>query len=98
MVIAYNLNWLTTLIAKRMVNLDTATLVNLVSETRAIPECLLDDCEPDRIASALSDVAAGPDAQRSAMDVTMDRLGRGGEAPGLRAARAVLNRLPNRHD
>ncbi|WP_282151167.1 lipid-A-disaccharide synthase [Ruegeria atlantica] len=98
MVIAYNLNWLTTLIAKRMVNLDTATLVNLVSETRAVPECLLDDCEPDRIASALSDVATGPDAQRSAMDVTMVRLGRGGEAPGLRAARAVLNRLPNRHD
>ncbi|WP_282118470.1 lipid-A-disaccharide synthase [Ruegeria atlantica] len=98
MVIAYNLNWLTTLIAKRMVNLDTATLVNLVSETRAVPECLLDDCEPDKIATALSDVATSPDAQRSAMDVTMDRLGRGGEAPGLRAARAVLNRLPNRHD
>ncbi|WP_282168345.1 lipid-A-disaccharide synthase [Ruegeria atlantica] len=98
MVIAYNLNWLTTLIAKRMVNLDTATLVNLVSETRAVPECLLDDCEPNKVATALSDVATSPDAQRSAMDVTMDRLGRGGEAPGLRAARAVLNRLPNRHD
>ncbi|WP_170413061.1 lipid-A-disaccharide synthase [Ruegeria atlantica] len=98
MVIAYNLNWLTTLIAKRMVDLDTVTLVNLVSDTRAVPECLLDDCEPEKIAAALVDVATNPDAQRSAMDVTMERLGRGGEAPGLRAARAVLNRLPNRHD
>ncbi|WP_170557394.1 lipid-A-disaccharide synthase [Ruegeria atlantica] len=98
MVIAYNLNWLTTLIAKRMVDLETVTLVNLVSETRAVPECLLDDCEPSRIAAAMADVDANPEAQRSAMDVTMDRLGRGGEAPGLRAARAVLNRLPNRHD
>ncbi|MBO9435115.1 lipid-A-disaccharide synthase [Ruegeria sp. R13_0] len=93
MVIAYNLNWLTTLIAKRMVHLDTVTLVNLVSDTRTVPECLLDDCQPDQIAEALANVAANPEAQREAMAVTMDRLGRGGEAPGLRAARAVLARM-----
>ncbi|MCG7518359.1 lipid-A-disaccharide synthase [Ruegeria sp. Ofav3-42] len=98
MVIAYNLNWLTTLIAKRMVDLDTVTLVNLVSETRAVPECLLDDCEPGKVAAALAAVSAEPEAQHKAMDLTMDRLGRGGEAPGLRAARAVLKRLPERHD
>ncbi|WP_170409774.1 lipid-A-disaccharide synthase [Ruegeria arenilitoris] len=93
MVIAYNLNWLTTLIAKRMVKLDTVTLVNLVSETRTVPECLLDDCQPEQIAGALKQVAAAPDAQRDAMTLTMERLGRGGEAPGLRAARAVLDRM-----
>ena len=94
MVIAYNLNWLTTRIAKRMVKLDTVTLVNLVSDTRTVPECLLDACQPDRIAAALKQVADAPDAQRDAMAVTMERLGRGGEAPGLRAARAVLKRMP----
>lgn len=93
MVIAYNLNWLTTLIAKRMVKLDTVTLVNLVSETRTVPECLLDDCQPEQIAEALKQVSAAPDAQRDAMTLTMERLGRGGEAPGLRAARAVLDRM-----
>ncbi len=93
MVIAYNLNWLTTLIAKRMVHLDTVTLVNLVSDTRTVPECLLDDCQPDQIAEALAHVAANPEAQRDAMTLTMDRLGRGGEAPGLRAAKAVLARM-----
>ncbi len=93
MVIAYNLNWLTTLIAKRMVKLDTVTLVNLVSDTRAVPECLLDDCQPDKIAGALEQVAATPDAQRHAMAATMNRLGRGGEAPGLRAAKAVIDRM-----
>ncbi len=93
MVIAYNLNWLTTLIAKRMVKLDTVTLVNLVSDTRAVPECLLDDCQPDKIAEALEQVAATPDAQRQAMAATMNRLGRGGEAPGLRAAKAVIDRM-----
>ncbi|WP_170570185.1 lipid-A-disaccharide synthase [Ruegeria atlantica] len=93
MVIAYNLNWLTTLIAKRMVKLDTVTLVNLVSDTRTVPECLLDDCQPDQIAAALKQVSDAPDAQRDAMATTMERLGRGGEAPGLRAAKAVLARM-----
>ena len=76
-----------------MVKLDTVTLVNLVSDTRAVPECLLDNCQPERIAEALREVAGAPDAQQHAMNLTMDRLGRGGEAPGLRAARAVLNRM-----
>ncbi len=93
MVIAYNLNWLTTLIAKRMVKLDTVTLVNLVSDSHAVPECLLEYCDPMKIADALKQVAAAPDAQNRAMATTMERLGRGGEAPGLRAARAVLDRM-----
>lgn len=93
MVIAYKLNWLTQKMAERLVKLETVTLVNLVSDTRAVPECLLDDCQPDKIADALIQVADAPDAQRQAMNLTMDRLGRGGEAPGLRAARAVLERM-----
>lgn len=95
MVIAYNLNWLTTQIAKRMVRLDTVTLVNLVSDTRVVPERLLDACTPEQIAQALEEVAADPQRQRAAMDQTMQQLGRGGENPGLRAARAVLSRLPS---
>ncbi|WP_271947047.1 lipid-A-disaccharide synthase [Ruegeria faecimaris] len=95
MVIAYRLSWLTQKLAVRMVNLDTVTLVNLVSETRSIPECLLDDCLPDKIAVALREVALKPDAQRNAMDLTMERLGRGGDAPGFRAAKAVLARMPS---
>ncbi|WP_420587163.1 lipid-A-disaccharide synthase [Ruegeria sp.] len=93
MVIAYRLSWLTQKMAERMVKLDTVTLVNLVSETRAVPECLLDECEPGKIAAALTQVAAAPDSQQRAMELTMDRLGRGGEAPGLRAANAVLQRM-----
>ena len=93
MVIAYRLSWLTQKMAERMVKLDTVTLVNLVSETRSVPECLLDDCQPDKIAAALAQVAADPNSQRDAMALTMERLGRGGEAPGLRAAKAVLQRM-----
>ncbi|MBP0483012.1 lipid-A-disaccharide synthase [Sagittula salina] len=93
MVIAYDMGWLSRQIIGRLLLVDTVTLVNLVSETRAIPEFIGKDCEPEAIASGVLRVLDGPGAQREAMDLTMQRLGREGEEPGLRAARAVLARL-----
>jgi lipid-A-disaccharide synthase len=93
MVIAYDMNWFSRQIISRMLLTDTVTLVNLVSDTRVVPEFLGADCQPDRIAAALLAVQSDPTAQLAALDLTMDRLGRGGDAPGLRAARAVLARL-----
>jgi len=93
MVIAYDFNWISRQILKLMLLTDTVTLVNLVSETRVIPECLGADCRPDLIAKALAQVLHAPGQQAEAMALTMQRLGHGGEAPGSRAARAVLARL-----
>ena len=93
MVIAYDFQWLTWQIMRRMALVDTVTLVNLVSESRTVPECLGPDCRPGLIAARLEEVCAAPQAQRKAMALTMERLGQGGEAPGLRAARAVLSGL-----
>mgnify|MGYP000067356964 FL=1 len=93
MVIAYRFQWLTWQVMKRMALVDTVTLVNLVSETRVVPECLGPDCTAENIAAKLDELAQAPELQKAAMAVTMQRLGLGGEDPGLRAARAVLNRL-----
>jgi len=93
MVIAYRFQWLTWQIMKRMALIDTVTLVNLVSDSRVVPECLGPDCTAENIAAQLDAVLTQPDAQQDAMALTMQRLGTGGEAPGLRAARAVLERL-----
>ncbi|MCK4713747.1 MAG: lipid-A-disaccharide synthase [Marinosulfonomonas sp.] len=90
MVIAYNMNWLSRAIIGRMLKVDTVTLVNLVSETRVVPEFLGANCTPDKIAAGVLAVLDNPQAQQAAMDLTMQRLGRGDEPPGLRAARAVL--------
>lgn len=90
MVIAYDMNWLSRQIIGRMLLTDTVTLVNLVSDTRVVPEFIGADCQPAVIAQALRDVLSDPSAQLAALDLTMDRLGRGGDGPGLRAARAVL--------
>ncbi|TDK47391.1 lipid-A-disaccharide synthase [Antarcticimicrobium luteum] len=90
MVMAYKVNWLTWQLVRPMMRIDTANLVNLVSETRLVPECLGPDCRPDLIAAAVLGVLERPEAQKEAMALTMERLGLRGEAPGLRAARAVL--------
>ena len=93
MVIAYDMNRITWALMRRAALIDTVTLVNLVSQTRVIPEFLGPACQPEAIGAALVDLAANPGlraAQVTAMATTMARLGQGGEAPGLRAARAVL--------
>ena len=93
MVIAYDMTWLSRIIIGRMLRVDTVTLVNLVSETRDVPEFIGKDCESGPIALAVQDVLAQPDAQRVAMEQTIQRLGLGGDPPGLRAAQAVLDRF-----
>lgn len=93
MVIAYDMSPLSRFIISRMLLVDTVTLVNLVSDTRTVPEFIGKACTPDAIAQGVTDVMANPTAQQAAMALTMQRLGQGGEAPGLRAARAVLDGL-----
>ncbi|WP_297773443.1 lipid-A-disaccharide synthase [uncultured Roseovarius sp.] len=92
MVIAYDMAWLSRVIISRMLRVDTLTLVNLVSETRAVPEFIGGNCRAEQITPALLTLMHDTGAQRAAMRLTMERLGRGGEAPGLRAARAILTR------
>jgi lipid-A-disaccharide synthase len=93
MVIAYDMNWLSRQIIARMLLVDTVTLVNLVSDSRTVPEFIGADCTSSRIADGLRAVLADPYVQRDAMALTMDRLGRGGESPGLRAARSILSHV-----
>jgi lipid-A-disaccharide synthase len=99
MVIAYDMHWLTLWLMRRMALVDTVTLVNLVSDTRVVPEFIGPDCRADLIAPALDGLLrAGDsrDAQMAAMEQTMLALGRGGAPPGLRAARSVLHVVGNR--
>lgn len=93
MVIAYDMNWLSRVIMQRLLRTDTVTLVNLVSDTRVVPEYIGQDCRPDKIAPAIAQVLNDPAKQSDAMALTMHRLGAGEAAPGMRAAAAVLNAI-----
>jgi lipid-A-disaccharide synthase len=96
MVIAYDAAWLTAQIARRMIRVDTPTLVNLVTESRVVPDFLFENCTADKIAPAVArllDDPAAAAAQRAVGARAMALLGRGGEPPGLRAARSVLAQI-----
>lgn len=93
MVIGYDMAWVTMQIMRRLVRVDAVCLVNLVSETRAVPECLGAECRPDLLADALAATLADPAPQHAAMRTTMQRLGAGGPPPGERAAAAVIDGL-----
>lgn len=93
MVIGYDMAPVSRALMGMLLKTDTVTLVNLVSGTRAVPEFLGNRCQPGPMAGALLRLLDDPDAraeQLAAMDLTMQRLGRGGEPPGLRAARSVM--------
>jgi lipid-A-disaccharide synthase len=59
-----------------------------------VPEFLGEACRPGPVAEALNRLLDDEGTrleQLDAMALTMQRLGRGGEAPGIRAARSVLS-------
>jgi lipid-A-disaccharide synthase len=93
MLIAYDVHPISRMILQRMLKIDTLTLVNLVTDTRAVPELNGAECRPELIAPKLLELLDDPGDQPEAMKLTMERLGKDGEAPGLRAAKAVLNHL-----
>ncbi|WP_226621505.1 lipid-A-disaccharide synthase [Alloyangia pacifica] len=90
MVIAYDMGWLSRQIIGRLMLVDSVNLVNLVTDSRSVPEYIGDNCRPGPIAESVLRVLDAPQEQRQAMRRTMELLGKGGPAPGQRAAEAVL--------
>lgn len=93
MVIGYDLNRLTYWLMRRMMRVGTVTLVNLVTNTRTVPEFLGERCRADLITPAVLHLLENQTDQIAAMRQTMILLGQGNDAPGLRAARSVLSAL-----
>ena len=96
MVIVYDMNWVTWQVVSRLMRIDTATLVNLVTGRKAVPEFLGPACRSGPVGEAFRRLLLVPSeraAQADALELTMERLGRDGPPPGLRAARALLDHL-----
>ena len=96
MVIGYKSNWLTGTIVKRMARVSSVNLVNLVNGSNDVPEFLLDDCRPDKIATALSGLLID-EKQRSrqlaAFARAMSLMEKDRFDPARRAAESVLRVL-----
>lgn len=95
MVIAYDMNWISRQVIGRLLQVDSVNLVNLVSDTRSVPEYIGKACQPDAIASAIRDVLENPTSQVEAMQTTVDRLRAPHLTPGICAAKSVMDFLQN---
>lgn len=92
-VVAYKLNPLTVMAARRLFKIPYINLSNLLLDRLAVPELIQEDCTSDRLADeVLRLMEEGPGRTHMIDDLqeAMLRLGRGGESPSARAARAVL--------
>jgi len=96
MVVAYRLSPVTAAIARRLVRVRYASLVNLLSGSEVVPERIQDRCTGAELSDAVLPLLTDPaaiDAQRSGFQALRSSLTPPGGSPGLAAARAVLELL-----
>jgi lipid-A-disaccharide synthase len=93
MAVTYRVNRLTAWLVRRVVKVKYVNLVNLLLDRPLVPELLMEDCTPERLAAAMRRLLGDPaarDEQRRGFALALDRLGRGSFSPSLRAADEVL--------
>lgn len=91
MVVGYKVGWLTYSLASLIMNVRYITLVNVLLDREAVPEFLQERCRPDLLAEAVVKLFTEKDSERADLDEAARLLGKGGERPSLRAARAILD-------
>lgn len=93
MVIAYRVHPISAMIARRLIRVPYACIVNIIADRPVVPELLQEACRPERLAAAVSRLLRDPAAretQRAAAGLVRAQLG--GEAsvpPSRRAADAL---------
>ncbi len=96
MLVTYRINPLSAALARRLLKVRHASLLNLLSGHELVPELLQEACTPARLADALhrllSDPAAAA-AQREGFHAVLDALRPPGGLPSEAAAAAVLGLL-----
>jgi len=101
MVIAYRLNPITGLIARRVVTVRHASLVNLLAGREIVPELLQEFCTPERLAGALAPLFTDPEAraaQHAAFAPVLATLAPASGTPSEAAARAVFDLVSSRSE
>lgn len=102
MVVAYKVNALTAFIVRRMgVNVEHASLVNLLANSEVVPELLQEGCTPETVANAVEDLLGSKEAretQRAGFRDVWKALGEATPPPSARAAKLVLDMIGRKQD
>ena len=99
MVVCYKMSAVTAFLARRLVRVDYASLVNLLADRAVSPELLLDACTPAGIAEEIAPLfeeGAVRAAQLAGFEAVVGQLGGRSPAPTERAAEVVLGILAAR--
>lgn len=91
--IAYRLSPLTAFIAKRLIRVKYASIINLILDKPAIPEFLQENCTAERMTPALADLLQSDrerDQQADDIARALTALRSGSDAPSMSAARVVM--------
>lgn len=93
MLVTYRVNPVSAAIARRLVTVPHATILNLIAGREIIPELLQEACTPDRLAAALLPLLTDPavaEAQRAACRAALATLAPATGTPSQAAAAEVL--------
>ena len=96
-IVAYRVNPITAAIARRLIKVPHASLVNLLCAREVVPECIQGNCTPQKLTTALSPLLQDPasiTAQRQGFAETLEKLRAPEGTPSEAAAAAVLAALP----
>ena len=63
MVVTYRVNPVSAAIARRLIKVRFASLLNLLADAEVVPELIQADCTPDRLAAKLLPLLTGPGAR-----------------------------------
>ena len=96
MVIAYDMGFLSRMIFRFLIRVNSVNLVNLISNQRLIPEFIGNNCKPDKIVQALLNELDNPTVQKSVMRKSLELLKVSGASSGIAAANSVINFLETR--
>ncbi len=95
-VIGYRMAPITAYLARRLVKSPYANLVNVILGCEAVPERVLEDCQPDILATEIERLFSSADARHAqiqAYQEALSALGHGTVRPNRRAAETVLSIL-----
>jgi lipid-A-disaccharide synthase len=93
MIVGYRVSWIEGVIARRLINVSSVVLANLVLEENVVPQFLQEECRADRLAPALVALLTDTDERQRQLDAfarldAIMEIGKG--SPAGRAADIVL--------
>ncbi len=98
MVVAYKVSALTGFIVHRMhIAVKYVSLVNLLTDREVVPELIQEDCTPETLAEKVSTLLSSAEAraeQHKGFDDALHALGDADPPPSMRAAKVVLDLIP----